>query len=141
MQSVQYLTISEGDLLMLFGIGKPRLNAWLKAGLPRRADGRYLLTEVCRWVVKHQRDIEQQKVTLSNVTQQDLISLTGKSRQTIFDWTRAGMPRNPDKSYNLSEVIRWIRNFYDCVYKVKHQRIAKRASDLIYEMNLKKVKA
>jgi len=141
MQNTRYQIISKADLLFLFGIGESTLNKWLKAGLPCRSDGRYLLTEVCRWTVKHQRDIERQKVTLSNVTQRDLIALTGRSRQTIFSWTKAGLPCNQDKSYSLAVVMRWLPGYYDRVHQGRHQRIAKRASDLIHEMNLKKVKA
>lgn len=32
------------------------------------------------------------------------------STKVVRDWERAGMPRNPDKSYNLFEVVPWIRD-------------------------------
>ena len=141
MQSVIYAIITKADLKLLFGIGENVLSRWISAGLPCESDGRFVLSEICRWVREYYQQIERQKVTLSDVTQRDLIALTGQSRQTIFNWTRAGMPRNKDKSYSLAAVMRWLPGYYDRVYKVKHQRIAKRASDLIHEMNLKKVKA
>jgi len=35
-------------------------------------------------------------------------AITGKVRQTLAAWTRdAGLPRNPDCTYNLSEFVRW----------------------------------
>jgi len=140
MQSIIYAIISKADLKLLFGIGEDVLNRWISAGLPGEPDGRFVLSVACRWVREHHQQVERKKVTLCNITQQDLIGLTGKSRQAIFNWTKAGMPRNKDKSYSLAAVMRWLPGYYDRVYKVKHQRIARRASELIREMNLKKVK-
>jgi phage terminase Nu1 subunit (DNA packaging protein) len=41
-----------------------------------------------------------------NVTQ--LANATGKARQTIYTWIDAGMPRNPDKTFDLPAVIAWV---------------------------------
>lgn len=39
-----------------------------------------------------------------------MIEITGKSRQTLYNWTRdCGCPRNPDCTYNVAEVFRWIQ--------------------------------
>ena len=139
MQSIIYAIISKADLKLLFGIGEDVLNRWISAGLPGEPDGRFVLSEICRWVREYYQQIERQKVTLSDVTQRDLIALTGQSRQTIFNWTRAGMPRNKDKSYSLAAVMRWLPGYYDQVYKQKHQRIAKQMAATIREIRLKKI--
>jgi len=40
-----------------------------------------------------------------------MTSILGKTRQTLWSWTRdSGCPRNPDCTYNVAEVFRWIQS-------------------------------
>jgi hypothetical protein len=39
-----------------------------------------------------------------------MVEITGKSRQTLHNWTRdTGLPRNPDCTYNLADFFHWIQ--------------------------------
>ncbi len=40
-----------------------------------------------------------------------MTSILGKTRQTLWSWTRdCGCPRNPDCTYNVAEVFRWMQS-------------------------------
>lgn len=43
-----------------------------------------------------------------HLKQVTLAKAVGVSRNTILQWTKAGMPRNDDKSYSLPECITWL---------------------------------
>ena len=118
MQSIIYSHISERDLMQLFGVGQVRLNRWKKDGLPCRTDGRYSLAEVCRWLLEYHKKIEADKVTLSSISQRDLVKLTGLSRQQItFLGKNRGLPRQSNGSYNLQAVCQWLKGYYRGVYQ------------------------
>lgn len=51
---------------------------------------------------------------IERVPQQMLELLLGVSRVTLHNWaTQKGMPKNPDSSYNLKEVIPWWRRYIE----------------------------
>lgn len=51
-------------------------------------------------------------VNMARVRQKDLVELFGVSRDTIHQWTNTrNLPRNPDKTYSLADVIRWYTVF------------------------------
>ena len=39
-----------------------------------------------------------------------LSEAVGYHRTTIYAWLKAGLPRNPDKSFSLPDVIKWLLN-------------------------------
>ena len=141
MQSTIYSTISRADLKLLFGLGEDVLHKWIEEGMPSGDDGRFSLIAVCRWMKNRQKHIERRKINLSNITVNQLVRLTGKSRQTIHDWhVKYGLPRNSDnKTHSLSAVMKWLPGFYDRVYKARHQRIAQKMSQTISEINSKRL--
>jgi hypothetical protein len=48
----------------------------------------------------------------SRVTILQLTEITGKARQRIHEWyTRFGLPRNPDKTFDLSIFLAWFEDF------------------------------
>lgn len=138
MQKVLYANISKGDVFELFGIDKIVLDRWLEAGLPFELDGRFSLIKTIRWREQYHRDIERRKVDLTRLNQREVIKLLGRTRPTIFAWTKMGMPRNSDCSYDLSKVINWLPGYFDDVYKKKHRKIARKMGEVIREVYLKK---
>ncbi len=49
---------------------------------------------------------------LSRITILQLTEITGRTRQTIHDWfTKFGMPRNADKTFDLSIFLAWFEGF------------------------------
>ncbi len=49
---------------------------------------------------------------LSRITILQLTEITGRTRQTIHDWfTKFGMPRNVDKTFDLSIFLAWFEGF------------------------------
>lgn len=58
------------------------------------------------------REIVHPAVDFTHLTTDQMISITGKSRQTIHDWqTKYSMPRNSDKSFNLASFIVWFEGY------------------------------
>ena len=57
----------------------------------------------------------ERKVTgldASHVTIKELTELTGKTRKTIHEWfTKCGLPRNQDKTFDLSVFIGWFEDY------------------------------
>jgi hypothetical protein len=49
---------------------------------------------------------------LTRITINQLVEITGRTRQTVHDWfTKLGMPRNVDKTFNLSIFLPWFEDF------------------------------
>jgi len=46
-----------------------------------------------------------------NITFNQLVEITGKTRRCIYDWLRKGLPRNADKTFNLSAFIHWFEKY------------------------------
>lgn len=60
--------------------------------------------------------LEDEKETtgadLTRITINQLVEITGRARQTIHEWfTKLGMPRNVDKTFNLSIFLPWFEDF------------------------------
>lgn len=47
-------------------------------------------------------------VDFRKLSQKQIASALGESDRTIRNWTKKGMPRNPDKTYDLPAVIKWM---------------------------------
>ena len=125
MQKVIYSNVSKTDLAVLFGKSTEEIQRWTDEGLPCNSNGYYTLSKVLRWREKWFKKEQRQKLILSQVTQRDLIVLTGRSRQTIFEWTKKGLPRNADRSYDLGKVLRWMPGYFNRVYERKYREIAR----------------
>jgi len=49
---------------------------------------------------------------LTRITILQLVEITGRARQTIHEWfTKFGMPRNVDKTFNLNVFLAWFEDF------------------------------
>lgn len=58
------------------------------------------------------REIAHPKVDFRHLPIAVMVEMTGKTRQTIHDWTtKHGLPRNADKTYDLAEFLRWFESF------------------------------
>jgi hypothetical protein len=55
------------------------------------------------------------------LSQLQVAALLNVSRQTIFIWSRVGLPRNPDLTYDPAAVVRWLRTFYRAGAQKKYQ--------------------
>ena len=59
-----------------------------------------------------QNEKEQAGADLTRITILQLVEITGRTRQTIHDWfTKFGMPRNADKTFDLSIFLSWFEDF------------------------------
>jgi hypothetical protein len=55
---------------------------------------------------------EYSGVDLARITINQLVELMGRRRQTIHEWfTKCGMPRNADKTFNLRVFLAWFEDF------------------------------
>lgn len=132
MQAIIYAKISEGDLLIIFGIGKNRLERWKNAGLPDGQDGRFSLSEICRWLQQSHRELERQIINKDKIDQQQLVELLGKSRQWItFVEKHRGLPRSASGNYSLKKVCRWVMNYYRDMHAKKYKKAVKSIRDKI----------
>ena len=59
---------------------------------------------------------------LARLSQLQVAALLNVSRQTIFVWSRAGLPRNPDLTYDLAVIVCWLRSFYRASAEAKYLR-------------------
>lgn len=125
MQKVLYSNVTKTDLAELFGHSIETIQRWTDEGLPRNRGGSYMLIKAIRWREKRFEEQQRRKVILSRVTQRDLIALTGRSRQTIFNWTKEGLPCNADRSYDLNKVMCWMPGYFKRVYERKYRKIAR----------------
>jgi len=57
------------------------------------------------------QDEEIKSVDFSHVSVQELADLTCKSRKTIYEWFGKGLPRNEDKTVDLSIFLTWYENY------------------------------
>lgn len=46
-------------------------------------------------------------MNFANLTKKELAAAYDVDPRTVYRWTQAGMPRNPDGTYSLSETIEW----------------------------------
>ena len=121
MQSILYSTISEGDVLLLFGVGKKRLEQWKLQGLVVRTDGRFSLSKVCRWrEARHKIELAARLKT-DGLSQNQVAELLGVSRQTLTAWSRYGQPCAKE-GYSLPVVVRWLRCHYLEVAKKEYTK-------------------
>jgi len=61
------------------------------------------------------REIAHPRIDFHHLTTQQMVDITGKARKTIHEWTtKQGLPRNSDKTHNLTEFLKWHENF---IYK------------------------
>lgn len=93
--------LSGRALARLLDVSPSTVTGWRKRGCPRRSDGRYELAAVCQWLRAGALSIER-------MPQRVVIELIGVSKPTIRDWEARGMPRNPDRTYNLRLVLPWV---------------------------------
>ena len=115
--------VTESELSRLFGRSLGAIRAWVKyKNLLRGADGTFNLRNSICWLENHYRQEATIKISLSALTQGQLCDLIGMSRQTVFNWGKAGLPRNGDGSYDLMVVLRWLPKFYDGFYREKYKK-------------------
>lgn len=58
------------------------------------------------------KEIARPHIDFKRLTIQQIVEITGKTRQTIRDWTtKHGLVRNSDKTYNLAELFAWFEGF------------------------------
>ena len=102
------INICEADIGYLFGIGEKTVQRWVTSGLSQNADGSFTLSKTCRWVIAQHKKQLASAATSRVLTQQQLAELFGVSRQTITAWGRAGLPRQKDNLYDLSDICKWL---------------------------------
>ena len=131
MESIRYANICEADLSYLFGKAEKEIQRWVTDGLPQNSDGSFTLSRAIRWREKCNADREREKVLLSKIAQRDLAEIVGRSRIQIFNWTKkAGLPRNPDGTYDLAKVVRWFCSYFDRIHKARYRKAASQIQKL-----------
>jgi hypothetical protein len=90
----------------LLGEKPQRLDFWYrKHGMPRNADGSIDLKRFLEWFQR--RLAEEYRFDVHRLKGVDVERLLGISRFTRVEWQKAGLPRNADGTYNLTEVFDW----------------------------------
>jgi len=76
---------------------------------------------------------------LSRITILQLTEITGRTRQTIHDWfTKFGMPRNADKTFDLSIFLAWFEEFL--LGKSGKEEVPEVSLDPLKQMKAEKLK-
>ena len=58
------------------------------------------------------REIAKQAIDYAHITTNQLVEITGRTRQTIHDWvSKNSCPRNGDKTFNMREFLDWFEKF------------------------------
>jgi len=103
--NLSHITILQ--LAELTGKTRQTIHNWhTKFGLPRNADKTFDLSIFLSW---HKEFLHKKT---SGLIIFQLTEITGKTRQTIYDWhTKFGLPRNADKTFDLSIFLAWHEKF------------------------------
>lgn len=120
MQSVILANISEGDLTYLFGKSEKTIQRWIKAGLPKNADGSFTLSKAIRWR-EAQHKIESEKILQVPISQVESVKFLGISRQRLTALKQSGL-RPGRKGYMLPAVVRWLRLYYETAARKKYDQ-------------------
>lgn len=58
------------------------------------------------------RDEERQASScdLDHISTEQLCLISGKTRQTVHEWLKKGLPRNGDKTFNLADFVPWFEH-------------------------------
>ena len=115
------LSVPAGTLARLLGKSRGSLDYWLRKGLPREPDGRFKLALVLRWTERYYYHQRTPQIRFPTLTQEQLATVLGVRRQTIWNWSRAGLPKNQDGSYSLRRFLPWLRGFYQQRAESKYQ--------------------
>lgn len=78
---------------------------WIGKGLPREADGTFMLNKFVEWITRPVQG------NCWKVTFAQLKELTGKSRRCIYDWIRKGLPREADGNFSLPGFFGWFETY------------------------------
>ncbi len=58
------------------------------------------------------REVIHPTIDFTHLTTDQIVEITGKTRQTIHDWVaKRSMPRNSDKTFNLRSFLGWFEGF------------------------------
>ena len=120
------LSVDINELGRLFSRSAGTIRFWTKKkDLPQLPSGCYNLKSSIFWLEKYYRASAQPKVKFESLEQQQIAELLGVTRQTIAAWTRAGLPRNSNSTYDLKRVCRWILEHYQgLAAKLYQERLA-----------------
>ncbi|OHB77249.1 MAG: hypothetical protein A2Z25_12045 [Planctomycetes bacterium RBG_16_55_9] len=122
MQSIRFTAVSESDLAWLFHRSPATIRKWVRAGLARRPDGSFLLADVLAWHEgQHHKEIAG-RPDANKLGLQQLAELMGTSRQMIWAWSRAGLPKTSKGTYSLVSVLPWIRSYYEAAAEKRFER-------------------
>lgn len=83
----------------------------IKTAIVNRAtDGNVTAAKQVETILR--REVIHPTVDFTHLTTDQMIEITGKSRQTIHDWVAArGLGRNSDKTFNLRSFLGWYETF------------------------------
>ena len=107
-------TVSGMELSRLVGRSFGCIERWTKyGGLPTNKRGRYHLKTALSWIEQHYKHSLTIKITLNNLTQQQLAGLLGVTRKSLRRWeAKEDLPRNDNGKYDLRCVAHWLRKKY-----------------------------
>lgn len=121
-QDLMSLRTSRSGLARLTRIGVTTIEAWIAEGLPLCGDGRIALFRTLQWLHRRHEEGQRQKALLTKLSQIQLAELLDVRRQSVYEWTRLGLPRGEDKTYSLPVAMVWIRLHYRQRAEAKYQK-------------------
>ena len=110
--SPHYMRIGKTVLASLAGRGVPVVESWIEDGLPVSEDGSILLFRALQFLAERHDRSRRERPLLTQLSQIQLCELLSVTRQSVYSWTRQGLPRNSDKTYSLPETMKWLRLHY-----------------------------
>lgn len=91
----------------LLGENPDRVRYWIKIGAPVNADKTISLPAFLEWYKGWlSRQLASDPLRVKTVP--ELCKLVGKTKPTIYEWMKEGMPRNKDGGFTVPEVIGWL---------------------------------
>ena len=115
--------VTPADLARLIGKAPGTPLQWTEhLGLPRRPDGTYNLQTALHWITNYYEKLRMPPLALSEVSQEQLASLLGFSRQTVWQWQKEGLPQNENGTFDLRIALRWIGPHYQRHYQEEYEK-------------------
>jgi len=113
--------IKASQLARLLGRGSGAIIGWTAKGLRRNSNGNFNVRQAIHWYSSYIEKQKRQVIIPEKLSQEQIADLLDVARQTVASWSRAGLPQNSNKTYDLKRVCGWLRVYYASSAKREYQ--------------------
>jgi len=121
MKDVLNIEVTPAELARIFGRSLGAIQFWTEhKGLHRNSNGLYNLRQSFLWLEKYYKS-HNRRLPLDRLNISELAKLLNVTRQKIYVWRAAGLPKQVDGKYNLADVCRWLPVYYHDIAERKYR--------------------